>query len=96
MGRIAENIEYKRFLDWCKKNKNDLANRASEIAENRDNSNRTGHLYRGYLAAVHFLSEYPSVHEWLKKQRLSSRQPVNVNEMTFSKPWSEFMRRESK
>ncbi len=85
--------EYRDFLDWCRRCPNPLSRKAVVIAENLDQSNRTGHLYRGYLAAVHFLRENRGVQDWLRGLPLSEQDPFDHRSDQFDPAWSGFMAR---
>jgi len=84
--------EYQEFLDWCRAQGDDLADKALAIAENRQAHNRTGHIMRGYLAAVPFLLEHPVVRERLKRRERSPINPVDVNDEELIAPWLEFLK----
>jgi len=66
MARRTIQPEYLEFLQWCRGRADALSRKALVIAENMDRTKRTGHLYRGYLAAVHFPGESPNVQAWLR------------------------------
>jgi hypothetical protein len=83
--------DYLEFLEWCRGRADVLSRKAVLIAENVDRTNRTGHLYRGYLAAVHFLRENPDVQAYLRSLALSERQPFNHRSPQFAPAWSGFM-----
>jgi len=85
--------EYQEFLEWCRRRADAVSRKAVVIAENVDNSNRTGHLYRGYLAAVHFLRENPNVQAWLRGLGLSEQQPFDHRSPYFAAAWSAFIAR---
>ncbi len=91
MAQAVAHPEYREFLDWCRQRPDALSRKAIVIAENRDESNRTGHLYRGYMAAVHFLAENPEVQEWLETLPLSERRPLDYDSPLFGPAWSAFM-----
>jgi hypothetical protein len=57
----AKTVAYEDFLAWCEREKNPLTREALEIARNADQTNRTGHIMRGYLAAGAFLRKCPAV-----------------------------------
>ncbi len=82
--------QYPDFLEWCRGRADALSRKAVVIAENVDRTNRTGHLHRGYLAAVHFLRENPNVADWLRGLSLSER-PFDHRSPQFAPAWSSFM-----
>lgn len=89
---------YEEFLAWCRSARPgselaDVAERAVEIAENRDESNRTGHIMRGYLAAVAFLSEQPALRGRIESQPFSTNLPIDRQAVGFDAAWLPYIRR---
>jgi len=91
MARATKHPECQEFLEWCRHRGDALSRRAVVIADNLDDSNRTGHLHRGYRAAVHFLRENPEAQDWIRTLPLSERQPFDHETPEFARPWSDFM-----
>ena len=83
---------YSDFLEWCEKQNNALAERALVIARNEDDTNRTGHIHRGYLASVEYLKQNPDVQTWLSTQPLGVSRPVDTSNRLFSRTWKNFLR----
>ncbi len=93
MTGLTVQPEYDEFLAWCRQRADALSRKAIAIAENVDRTNRTGHLYRGYLAGVQFLRENPGVQGWLRSLALSEREPFDHRSDPFAPAWSSFMAR---
>ena len=62
------------------------------IARNEDDTNRTGHILRGYLASVEYLKQNPDVQTWLASQPLGVSRPVDTSNRLFSRTWKNFPR----
>ena len=82
---------YDEFKIWCAKQKYPLARTALNIASNRDNTNRTGHIMRGFLAARQYLHEYPEIIAVVKSRKLSVKKPIDTSNEKFIKTWLDFM-----
>lgn len=87
-------VAYEDFLAWCEKEKNPLTREALEIARNTDQTNRTGHIHRGYLAAGPFLRKNPAIAKWLRQLPLdvSATKLIKPSNDEFSKAWKTYLR----
>ncbi len=83
---------YDDFKTWCQRAGTKAALRAIEIAENRDQTNRTGHMLRGYLAAAPFLLSHPEIRRKIVEQGFTVKKPLNLDAVGFTKPWRLFLK----
>ncbi len=89
----AKIVAYKDFLAWCEKEKNWLTRRALEIARNTDQTNRTGHIMRGYLAAGPFLRQNPAIAKWIRESPLNgpTTEFIDTSDEKFKKAWKAYL-----
>lgn len=76
---------YSDFLQWCEQQDNALAQKALVIARNEDDTNRTGHILRGYLASVEYLKQNPKVLKWLASQPPVVNRPFDTDNRLFAR-----------
>lgn len=85
-------MSYNHFLEWCTEQDNDLARKALVIANNEDDTNRSGHIMRGFLASVPYLKHNPDILKWLASQPRTVNRPVNTGNDRFCRSWNRFLK----
>jgi len=91
----AKVVAYEEFLAWCGRERNWLARRALEIARNTDQTNRTGHIMRGYLAAVPFLRQNPAIARRIRRFPVNGPETtfIDTSDKTFQAAWKAFLKK---
>lgn len=90
---------YEDFLKWLKSKQRDevlgeAASKALSIADGSDNTNRTGHMLRGYLGAAPFLLTHRRLQSQIIDQPfIDVEHPLDLKAIKFVTQWVPYLER---